>query len=143
MGDDDLEVNPRLRIPGWELVFTASRSAGPGGQHANKTSSRVTLHWSVKDTSALSDYQKNRVLKRLGARLTQDGVLQIHVEDTRSQHRNKEVARERLKDLLLDSLKVQKKRKPTKPSKASKRRRMDTKKARGSLKKLRQKPPKD
>jgi len=143
MGDDDLEVNPRVRIPGWELVFTASRSAGPGGQHANKTSSRVTLHWSVKDTSALSDYQKTRVLKRIEARLTQDGVLQIHVEDTRSQHRNKEMARERLKALLLDALKIQKRRKPTKPSKASKRRRVDNKKSRGSLKKLRQKPPKE
>ena len=143
MSDDDLEVNPRLRIPVWELVFTASRSAGPGGQHANKTSSKVTLHWSVRDTSALSDFQKSRVLKRLGARLTQDGVLQIHVEDTRSQHRNKEVARERLKMLLIDALKVQKRRRPTKPTKASKRRRVDNKKSRGSLKKLRQKPTKE
>ena len=140
MNDGDLYINSRISIPQWELVFTASRSAGPGGQHANKTSSRVTLHWSVQETCALTDFQKSRVLKRLGPRLTQDGSLQLHVEDTRSQHRNKEVAKERLVALLLDALKVPKRRQATKPSRAAKKRRVDDKKSRGSLKKLRQKP---
>jgi ribosome-associated protein len=143
MSDGDLYINARISIPHWELIFTASRSAGPGGQHANKTSSRVTLHWSVKDTAALTEFQKSRVLRRLGPRLTQDGSLQLHVEDTRSQHRNKEVAKERLIALLRDALKVPKRRQATKPSKAAKRRRTDDKKSRGTLKKLRKKPVDD
>jgi ribosome-associated protein len=140
---DDLQVKPGITIPVAELFFSASRSGGPGGQHANKTSSRVTLRWSVRETSALRPHQKSRVLSRLGARVTQDGELQIHVEDSRSQTRNKEVACERLKALLVEALKVPRHRKPTKPTKASKRRRTDAKKARGSVKKLRQKPPRD
>ena len=140
---DDLKVKQGIIIPVAELFFSASRSGGPGGQHANKTSSRVTLRWSVTGTSALRPHQKSRVLSRLGARVTQDGELQIHVEDSRSQTRNKEVACERLKDLLVEALKVPRNRKPTKPSKAAKRRRTDAKKARGSIKKLRQKPPRD
>lgn len=140
MTDDALTINARIRIPPWELTFTTSRSAGPGGQHANKTSSRVTLHWSVPNSCALSDAQKARVLKRLRPRLTQEGVLQLHVEDSRSQHRNKEVAKERLKALLLEALKVPKRRKPTRPSKAAKKRRVDDKKSRGAIKKLRGKP---
>ena len=143
MSDGDLYINSRISIPHWELVFTASRSTGPGGQHANKTSSRVTLHWSIQETSALTEFQKSRVLRRLGPRLTQDGSLQLHVEDTRSQHRNKEVAKERLIALLIDALKVPKRRQATKPSRSAKKRRVDDKKSRGSLKKLRQKPMDD
>ena len=143
MGDGDLQINSRVCVPAWEMTFTTSRSAGPGGQHANKTSSRVTLHWSIKNSSALTPFQKSRVLKRLGARLTQDGMLQLHVEDSRSQHRNKEVAKERLKALLLDALKVQKKRQATRPSKAAKKRRGNDKKSRGTLKKLPGKPTED
>ncbi|MBL91141.1 MAG: aminoacyl-tRNA hydrolase [Myxococcales bacterium] len=143
MADEALHINSRIQIPSWELTFTTSRSAGPGGQHANKTSSRVTLHWSIPNSSALSDHQKSRVRRRLSARLTQEGVLQIHVEDSRSQHRNKEVAKERLKALLLDALKVPKRRKPTRPSKAAKKRRVDNKKSRGAIKKLRGKPTTD
>ena len=140
MGDGDLEINARITIPRWELTFTASRSTGPGGQHVNKTSSRITLHWSLETSSAFSGYQKDRIRRKLRGRLTQDGILQIHVEDTRSQHRNKEVALERLKEMLVDALIIPKRRKPTRPTKASKKRRVDTKKARGSLKKLRKKP---
>ena len=138
--EEDLDVLPGVTIPQWELVFTASRSGGPGGQHANKTSSRVTLHWSVKTTSALTEQQRWRVKKNLASRLTQDGVLQLHVEDSRSQHRNRELARERLVDVLKKALFVPKKRRATKPTKASKRRRVDAKKARSGVKKMRGKP---
>ena len=140
---DDLQVKPGITIPVAELFFSASRSGGPGGQHANKTSSRVTLSWSPESSSALSQVQKNRVRKCLEFRLTQEGNLQIHVEDSRSQHKNKQVAKERLKQLLVEALKVPKHRTKTKPSKAAKRRRVDAKKTRGDLKKLRQKPADD
>ena len=143
MNDGDLYINPKISIPHWELIFTASRSAGPGGQHANKTNSRVTLHWSLEATNALTEHQKNRVKRKLAHRLTSEGTLQINVEDFRSQHRNKEIALERLKELIINALKVAKKRKPTKPSRAAKQRRMDEKKSRGSIKKLRQKPTQD
>ena len=136
MTSEDLFINSRISIPHWELSFSASRSAGPGGQHANKTSSRVTLHWSVPNTSALSAAQKIRVIRKLGKRLTSDGVLLINVEEFRSQHRNKEIAIQRLQEILIEALKVQKRRKPTKPSKAAKRKRVDEKKSRGTLKKI-------
>ena len=141
--DDDLKVIPGVVIPHWELVFTASRSSGPGGQHANKTSSRITLHWSVESTTALSDQQRWRVKTSLASRLTDDGALQLHVEDSRSQHRNKELARERLVEVLKKALFVPKKRRVTKPSKASKKRRVDTKKARAGVKSMRKKPTSD
>ena len=141
--DDDLKVIPGVVIPHWELVFSASRSSGPGGQHANKTSSRITLHWSVESTTALSDQQRWRVKKNLASRLTDDGVLQLHVEDSRSQHRNKDLACERLVEMLKKALFVPKKRRVTKPSKASKKRRVDAKKARSGVKKMRGKPRRD
>ena len=143
MSDTFLEVSPRVRIPLWEIIFTASRSSGPGGQHVNKTSSRITLHWSIKDTSALTEFQKTRVLKNLFGRVNQDGSLQLHIEDSRSQHRNKEVAKERLVALLIEALKVPKRRQATKPTRASKRRRVDEKKKRGLTKSLRKKPIED
>lgn len=141
--EDKLQINPRVGIPAWEIIFTASRSSGPGGQHVNKTSSRITLHWSVKDTSALNEFQKKRVLRFLAGKLTGDGVLQIHIEEGRSQYRNKEIAKERLKALLIEALKVPKRRQPTKPTRASKRRRVDDKKFRGKIKNLRKKPSED
>ena len=140
MKDGDLIINTRISIPQWELIFTASRSTGPGGQHANKTSSRVTLHWSIPNSSALTETQKKRIIQKLNRRLTSDGVLLINVADFRSQHHNKEIALQRLKEILIEALKVQKRRKPTKPSRAAKQRRVDEKKSRGTLKKLRQKP---
>lgn len=139
MNDTYLQVNSRVRIPSWELVFTASRSSGAGGQHVNKTSSRITLHWSIRDTSALTEFLKKRVLKNLGTRVSREGVLQLHVEDHRSQYRNKEMAKERLVALLTEALKVPKSRQATKPTRASKRRRVDEKKQRGALKELRKK----
>jgi ribosome-associated protein len=83
------------------------------------------------------------VKKSLASRLTDDGALQLHVEDSRSQHRNKELARERLVEVLKKALFVPKKRRVTKPSKASKKRRVDTKKARAGVKSMRKKPTSD
>lgn len=143
MNSLNLKINSRISIPSWEIIFTASRSSGPGGQHVNKTSSRITLHWSIRETSALTAIQKNRVLNNLSGRVTQEGVLQLHVEESRSQHRNKEIAKERLIVLLQGALKVSKRRQATKPTKASKKRRVDDKKSRGALKNLRKKVTED
>ena len=143
MNELSLQINSQITIPAWEIVFTASRSSGPGGQHVNKTSSRVTLHWSIKETYALSEFQKRRVLNNLSSRVNQEGLLLIHVDDSRSQYKNKEIAKERLKVLLLEALKVPKKRQATKPTKSSKRRRVDDKKKRGLVKSLRKKPIED
>ncbi|MCA9544349.1 MAG: aminoacyl-tRNA hydrolase [Myxococcales bacterium] len=131
---DDLEVQEGVVIPGWELYFTASRSGGPGGQHANKTSSRVTLHWAIASTTALTEVQRARVMRKLAGRIDDDGVLQISAEDDRSQHRNKALALERLAALVRQALVVPKHRRPTRPTKGSVRRRLDAKKAQGEKK---------
>ncbi len=138
--EEDLIIREGVVIPGGELWFTASRAGGPGGQHGNKTSSRVTLHWVAANTDALDDPARERVLARLGERLTREGILQVHVEETRSQHRNREIARERLAGLVDQALKVRKKRIPTRISRAKKRRRVDAKKKRGEVKRLRGAP---
>lgn len=140
--EDGLQIREGVVVPHWELIFTASRSGGPGGQHANKTNSRVTLHWALESSSAFSDYDKNRLRQRLGHRLNAEGVLLIHVEETRQQSRNKELACERLATLLREALKTQKRRRPTKRTKASQRRRVAEKRARGDIKKMRKAPDK-
>lgn len=140
MDDLFLKINGTVKVPLSELSFTASRASGPGGQHVNKTSSRITLHWSIEESEALSQFQKIRVSKYLATRVSRDGVLRLHTEESSSQHRNKELAKNRFVALLQEALKIQKKRRPTKPSKASKKRRLSEKKIRGDLKKLRKKP---
>lgn len=135
--DDALPIGDDHAIPAWELWFTASRSGGPGGQHANKTNSRVSLHWSVETTTAFEGYLKRRIMRRLAHRIDGDGVLAIHAEDTPSQHRNKELARARLAEMVAAALVPPKRRRATRPSRASQRRRVDAKKKRGALKKQR------
>lgn len=134
---DALPVREGIEIPGWELWFTASLSGGPGGQHANKTSSRVSLHWSVISTTALDERQRQRVMRRLASRIDSEGVLVVHADDTPSQHRNKTFARTRLAALVAAALVVQKRRRATRPSRSSQRRRVDAKRRRGALKKQR------
>lgn len=138
---DDIRVNENLTIPGYEVWFTTSRSSGAGGQHVNRTESRVTLHWSPGNSSALTPSQKNRVLARLSNRITSDGVLQLDVETHRSQHRNKAEACERLAELLVSALRRRKRRIKTRPTRGSKERRLQAKKQLGEKKRLR-KPPK-
>lgn len=132
-----LTVRDDIVIPAWELWFTASRSGGPGGQHANKTNSRVSLHWAIVSTTALSEPLKARVMRRLASRIDNNGVLAIHAEDTPSQHRNRELARERLAEMVARALEVQKRRRATRPSRSAKRRRIEGKKRRGALKRSR------
>lgn len=133
----DLEINQLLKIPGAELTVTASRSGGPGGQHVNKTSSRVTLRWSIALSQALNDEQRALLLTRLKHRLVGDGEILIHVESERSQHRNRHIARERLALLIKDALRVTKRRVATKPTASSKNKRRESKIRRSTIKKLR------
>ena len=106
------------------------------GQHVNTTSSRVTLRWNVRETS-LAERHKERLLEKLGSRLTSQGELVINSDATRSQLRNREDARARLRATVLSALTVQKSRRPTRPSRSSQRKRIAAKKRRGDHKRLR------
>lgn len=133
----DLEVRRGLVIPAAELEELASRASGPGGQNVNKVSTRVTLRWSVTDSKALSPAQRARLLERLGTRLTRHGVLVVNASRMRSRVRNRELARERLAELVADALTVQRSRTATRPTRASKQRRQVAKQQRSQLKRRR------
>lgn len=126
-----------FEIPPDELVAKATRSSGAGGQHVNKTSSRIQLSWNVVTSPSLDEAQRERLLGKLSSRLTDAGVLTASVSDTRSQHRNREIAEKRLNDVVRLALIVPKKRKPTKPTRAAKEKRLDAKKLHSRKKKNR------
>ncbi|RAL23026.1 aminoacyl-tRNA hydrolase [Lujinxingia litoralis] len=138
--EDDLEVKPGVTIPGWELYFTATRSGGPGGQHANKASTRVVLHWPVAQTTALTEADRRRVMRRLAGYINEEGVLLLASSETRSQYRNRQDARQRLAEKVEEALRRRKRRIETKPSRAAKRRRVEEKRRRGQKKELRKDP---
>ena len=134
-----LVVNESLSIPRSELDVRVSRASGAGGQHVNKTSSRVEIFWNVKASAALSDDQRGMLLRRLASRLTSEGSLRIVASDMRSQLRNRGIAEERLVEMVRSALAVPKKRKATRPTRASKEARLDEKKRHSSKKKERRK----
>ena len=140
---DDLRINGKVTIPAAELQWTTSRSGGPGGQHVNKTNSKVTLEWNVDTSSAISDTKKARIKSRLAKRITSEGLLKVSASGSRSQKANLEDARERMADMIREAMKVAKRRKKTKPSKRAKRKRVENKRRRGDLKKSRKKPSKN
>lgn len=123
-----------------ELAFKATRSSGPGGQHVNKTSTRVELSWSLKLSKVFTDEQKALLESKLHNRLSKDGVLLLASQNSRSQHKNKEDVIERFVNLLEKSLERPKKRKKTKPSKAAKIKRLSNKRAQSEKKANRRKP---
>ena len=123
-----------------ELVFKAVRSSGPGGQHANKVSSRVKLAYNIEASEALDEEEKKRLKKYLKNRLSASGVLVMQCDDSRSQHQNKRLLIKRFISLIEKGLEVPKIRKKTKPTKASVRKRLDTKKKLSEKKQSRQKP---
>ena len=123
-----------------ELKFKGIRSSGPGGQHANKVSSKIELTFDLENTISLSDHQKELLKEKLSSKLTKDNILILFCEETRSQHRNKEIAMKRFLKLLAASLAIPKKRKPTKRSKASIKRRLEGKHRTSLKKELRKKP---
>jgi len=123
-----------------ELTFKSMRSGGPGGQHVNKTESKVEVTFNIETSKTLSATEKEQLLKKLGNRISADGEVSIQCSDTRSQHRNKKVAIDRLIELLREHLKVSKRRKKTKPSRSAIERRLKAKKHQ-KLKKKNRKPP--
>lgn len=125
---------------GSELVFTTSRSGGPGGQNVNKVNSKVTVHFDVPQSEVLTPEEKQTILDKIPSRLTREGVLVLTSQDSRSQIQNKETVIEKLEALLATAFVKRKRRKPTKPSKGSKQERMRKKKVHGEKKKWRRKP---
>ncbi|WGF93255.1 alternative ribosome rescue aminoacyl-tRNA hydrolase ArfB [Aequorivita marisscotiae] len=124
-----------------ELNFKGIRSSGPGGQHVNKTASKVVLSFNLENSQALSEGEKARLRNKLATKISSDGTLTLECGETRSQHRNKSIVIERLLALLQQNLKVAKKRKKTKPSKGAIERRLKSKKQH-ALKKSNRRPPK-
>jgi len=135
----DVVVKNGIVIPAHEIEITASRAGGPGGQHVNKTDTRITVRWNVKTTKALNEIQKERVLKNLEAKLTTEGDLIIHSSASRSQAQNKKEALARLAKEIKKALHVPKKRMKTRVPKAVKEARLREKAHRAKLKKARSK----
>lgn len=123
-----------------ELNFKASRSSGAGGQHVNKTSSKIELFFDLENSNSLSENEKELLKVKLLNKLTKENVLILFCEETRSQHRNKEIAIKRFLELLKINLIRPKKRRPTKPSRNSVKRKAENKK-RVSIKKILRKKP--
>ncbi len=135
---DDLPVNDRITIPASELHVSFARSGGPGGQNVNKVETKVELRWRPGESSALSEAQRDQLLRRMAGRLTSDGELIVTSSRTRDQARNREDARAKLVWLINKALERRKPRKPTRPSKAAIERRLEWKKERSRIKERRQ-----
>jgi ribosome-associated protein len=118
-----------------EVAFRFSRSSGPGGQHAQKSSTRVEALFDVEESNALTAGEKRRVLERLGP------VVRAVAQDERSQLRNRELATDRIVEQLREATRVRRRRRATKPTAASQERRLDEKRRRGATKRLRRAPP--
>jgi ribosome-associated protein len=123
-----------VAVPLSEIELRASRSSGPGGQHANVTASRIEAVFDVAASGALSEEQKRRVIARVGPRLT------AVAQDARSQARNRELALERLRGRLASALAVPRARRPTKPTKAARQRRLESKRRASQRKRARRRP---
>jgi ribosome-associated protein len=133
-----LTVNESVVIPRSELDVRVSRSSGAGGQHVNKTSSRVEIFWNIPASRALSDDERSRLLDKLSSKLTTEGSIRVVASDMRSQSRNRDLAEERLADLVRRALVIPRKRRPTKPTRASKEARLEEKKRQARKKRDRQ-----
>lgn len=134
MERESIRVTRTVSIPRTEVELRFSRSSGPGGQHAQKSDTRVEAVFDVEASSALSDAQKRRVVARVGP------VVRAVAQDERSQWRNRELALERLAEALREALRVRRPRRATKPTKAAVERRLEQKRRRGETKRMR-KPP--
>jgi ribosome-associated protein len=127
-------------IPMSELVFSAVRSSGPGGQHVNKVSTKVILEFDAAHSSALSDEQKALILQKLGGRLNKEGILMVSSQESRSQLANKQIAVQKLTTLLEEALRPRKKRRRTRTPLSVRYARLQSKKHRAKIKENRKRP---
>jgi len=132
-----IEITRDIYIREDELVFKASRSAGPGGQNVNKVNTRITLFFDVADCSSLSEQQKQRIYSRLSTRIDKNGILRVISQKFRTQKANRNAATERLQKLLADALKTRPIRKKTRVPFVAKQKRLDEKRKRSLLKRQR------
>jgi ribosome-associated protein len=135
MAEDSIRVTRSVVLPAGEVTYRTSRSSGPGGQHAQKSETRVEAIFDVGASTALTEAQKRRVIGKAGS------MLRAIAQDERSQLRNRELALERVVAQLRDALHVERRRVPTKPTAASRERRLDQKRRRSERKRQRRSPP--
>ncbi len=135
-----IRIDDRLAIDDDELQFHATTAQGPGGQHVNRSNTRVVVLWNVKTSPSLDDAQRERILERLSNRISREGWLRVASQKHRSQSRNRDAAVQRLAELVAGALRTDPPRKATKPSRTARRRRVDEKKRRGEIKRTRRKP---
>jgi ribosome-associated protein len=136
---ENLSIKNGISIPEHELDITTSRAGGPGGQHVNKTSSRITVRWNIPNTTALTEEQKKQVIEKLKNQITSDGDIIVHNSSSRSQLHNKKAALLDLAHKIRKALHIHKKRMKTKTPAGVKEARLKEKKSRSSLKKTRSK----
>jgi len=132
-----LRITDQITIESWELTEQFMRASGPGGQNVNKVSSAVELRFEAARSPNLTDPVKRRLKRAAGRRWTKDGAVVLQCEETRSQARNREIARARLTEMIRAALAPPKKRIPTRATLASKKRRLKAKKTRGAVKAMR------
>jgi ribosome-associated protein len=138
-----VRITPEVAVPVAELEFRASRASGPGGQGVNTTDSRVELRFDVAGSPSLSDEAKELALRRLGPRVDSGGVLRVVAQAQRSQLANRRAAMERFAELLAAALATPRARRPTRPTRASTARRVESKRQRSDIKRLRRPPRPD
>ena len=138
MEDDLIPINDTLALPLEELVFRFTTGGGPGGQHVNKTATRVVLLFDVARSPSLDETTRALLLERLANRLDRRGVLHVSVQDSRSQWQNRALAIGRLQALLADALRERAERRPTRPSRRARQERLDDKRRHSTVKRQRQ-----